>query len=68
MKEVKIDDKNQGKNVESPESPARRKALKKAAYVAPALIVLGVLTPIKATAISQPPPPPETGQFDPRNQ
>ena len=51
---------------ESPESTSRRKLLKKAAYVAPTIVVLGVLSPIDAVAISGPPPPP--GQLSPLNQ
>ena len=49
-----------GKNVsaEKPASIDRRKVLKKAAYVAPTIVVLGVLSPIDAVALPSPPPPP----------
>ncbi len=46
---------------ESPESISRRKVLKKAVYVAPTIIVLGVLSPLDAVAFpSGPPPPPDS--------
>jgi len=47
---------------EKPESPERRKIIKKAAYIAPTVIVLGVLSPIDAVAQigSDPPPGPPT--------
>ncbi len=55
-KEIK---KNIDKSVspKGPESHVRRKVIKKAAYIAPTLIVLGVLSPIDAVAFSPPDPP-----------
>ena len=53
---------------ENPESISRRKVLKKAAYVAPAIIVLGVLSPIDAVALPSgdpPDPPPSENPLSP---
>jgi len=48
--------------IEEPDSPARRKVLKKAVYVAPVLVTLGVLTPINSAfaGLSDVPCPPGT--------
>jgi hypothetical protein len=54
---------------QQPNSPERRKVLKKAAYVAPVVISLGLLNPISsAHAWSVPPPPTNDPRFnnDPR--
>ena len=63
MNNEQIKRKKQCKNTESAPSPERRAALKKAAYVAPAFLVFGLLRPIKAAGglISGggPPPPPD---------
>ena len=62
-KEIKKNNDKTGSS-ESPESPARRKIIKKAAYIAPTIIVLGVLSPIEAMAqvSGLPPPPPPPGE------
>ena len=61
MNNEQIKRKKQCKNTESAPSPERRAALKKAAYVAPALLVYGALRPMKAAGdlISGVGPPPD---------
>ena len=52
-------------NTQREEFLSRRKVLKKAAYVAPALIILGVVTPLEASAqlpSGGPPDPPPPGE------
>jgi len=67
MKKAEIKRKQQHQNAGKPESVSRRRILKKAAYVAPSLIILGVVTPIEAAGQSgfTYPPPPPTGQTGP---
>ncbi len=58
-KEIK-ENSDKSASPENPESHSRRKVIKKAAYIAPTIIVLGVLSPIEAVALPSPPPPPES--------
>ena len=58
MKKEMNNNKDTTAGPENPQSPARRKIIKKAAYIAPTIIVLGVLSPIEAVALPSPPPPP----------
>ena len=60
MKKENKKDNDKGAGPDSPESHSRRKVIKKAAYIAPTIIVLGVLSPIEAVALPSPPPPPES--------